>query len=180
MDDDKTQPDIEEQFKTRFAELPQQVQRAIESADVQKNLQLLSTKHKLHIDQWELLENEVRLVLYGFQPAEKLEENIARELEMPLESAQALANDIATTVFEPIRNELEQELKEQTQGTEKTPEERLAEIAASVATVLPATPPPPKPEGAVIRAPTSPLYTQASRSHERSAPDGDPYREQLL
>ena len=51
--DDQTKKDIEE----RISQLPQVVQAAIKSADLEKQLRKLADLHKLHLDQWQQLEN---------------------------------------------------------------------------------------------------------------------------
>ena len=63
---DKT--DIQTTLKERFMELPRVVQNAITSADVRKRMRELADIHKLHIDQWETLENEVMMTLFGVLP----------------------------------------------------------------------------------------------------------------
>lgn len=105
-------PDTElnTQLQERFAKLPKVVQDAITSADVEKHLRELAEHHKLHLDQWELLENEVMLSLLGFQPAADLAENIQKHVAVDQTTATSLASDISTIVFEPIRKELERGL----------------------------------------------------------------------
>lgn len=106
---DKEQ-EFKELIKERFQKLPKVVQDAIVSADVSQRLRELADTHKLHIDQWETLENEVRYTLLGIQPTDKLVENIEKEVGVDHETALALAQDISEIVFEPIRQELEREL----------------------------------------------------------------------
>ena len=108
MDEDK---EFTEEVKAHFAKLPKVVQRAITSADVGKQLRALAEKHKLHLDQWETLENEVQLTLMGVQPSEELAANIQSEVGLDSVVAQALAADISTIIFEPIRQELERQLE---------------------------------------------------------------------
>ncbi len=172
--------DIAEQIKARLAELPRVVQDAITSADVEKEMRSLADKHKLHIDQWSALENEVQLALLGFQPVEDLPKNIQSELSVSLDEANSLATDINTIVFEPIRKELERQLEHPdaeaavVSGAETM---RQGILSASQAAVLPATPPPPPPTEKAVRAPLSSAYTAAVPSTERKAVEGDPYRE---
>src|SRR3989344_1371149 len=90
MEPEKDEVNIEEELKTRFLELPEAVQDAITSADVDSRLRELSVTHKLHLDQGQKLENEVMLALLGIQSLEKLEENIKNEVGVPAETASAL------------------------------------------------------------------------------------------
>jgi len=103
--------DLDTIMKERFAKLPSVVQEAITGAGVEKHLRMLSNKHKLHLDQWQVLENEVIMTLMGMQPAEELEDNIEKEVGVERELAREIANDIALEVFDPIRKEMERQLE---------------------------------------------------------------------
>lgn len=176
-------------FAERLALLPPVVQAAIQSADLEKHLRALADSHKLHIDQWELLENEVKLALLGFEDAEKLPENLESVVGVDKTTAGELAQAINDEVFEPIRQELERALTHpeaqavQTDGIEKARQAALALAKASGEATPPApavqaaTPPAQKPEGTVVRAPVSETYKPSVPSTERKAVDGDPYRE---
>ncbi len=191
MDDDK---ELGELIRKRFASLPPVVQRAIISADITKHLQELAEKHKMHLDQWQTLENEVQLTLLGVKSSEDLAENIKSALNLDTQTATNLAADISVIVFEPIRQELERQLEhpdavaKTTTGVEDMrtaelarSENKTAQVAPTVATpsVIPGTPPVPAPTGAVERGQISPAYVPATPSHERKTIEGDPYREQL-
>lgn len=185
--------ELNAQLQERFAKLPKVVQDAITSADVEAHLRELSEKHKLHLDQWELLENEVMLALLGFQPTAELAQSIVKQVHVDAETAKNLAADISTIVFEPIRQELERELDHpQAVAVEKTGVERVrdqmlaseknpAPVPAPQApvAVAPATPPNPAPQVSVERTTIAPAYTPSVPSHERKAIEGDPYREQI-
>lgn len=97
-------------LKERFALLPKVVQDAITSADVEKQLRTLADSHKLHIDQWSALENEVMMTLMGLEEMSNLETNLQNEVGIAAEEASSLAKDISQIVFEPIRQELERGL----------------------------------------------------------------------
>lgn len=103
-------PELDKSIQDRFSQLPPVVQDAITSADVQKQLRAVAANHKLHVDQWGKLENEVMLTLLGFDEPGNLEKNLVGQVGVPSEEARDLANDINTIVFEPIRQELERQL----------------------------------------------------------------------
>ena len=109
--------------QAQFAQLPRVVQNAIVSADVEKEMRALATTHKLHIDQWERLENEVMMVLFGLNPIEQLEQNIQKNVGVTADVASALMTDIMRIVFAPIREELEREL-----GHPEAKEEALSDV----------------------------------------------------
>jgi hypothetical protein len=201
---EQEQLDLEKKLGERFLELPKVVQDAITSADVQKRMREVADVHKLHLDQWQILENEVMLALLGFQPVEDLAKNIQNEVNVPEETAATLAADISKIVFEPIRGELERSLEhpeakaEEKTGVETVRQEMLgnaenavpfssevvpASVPAPVATapstppVSPATPPAPAPTGKVEREPVSTAYHAGEPSSARKSVDNDPYRE---
>src|ERR1700761_2951610 len=106
-----TDTDLQQQIADRFKQLPKVVQDAITSADVEKRMRELADTQKLHLDQWEALENEEMLTLLGFQPIDELEKNIKSEVGVTDEVAKALTESISKIVFEPIRGELERSLE---------------------------------------------------------------------
>src|SRR3989344_1760206 len=111
---------IREILEERFAQLPKVLQDAILSTNVSQQLRTLADDHRLHLDQWEKLENEVMLTLYGFQQAEELPHNLESEVGVSTNEADALAADISRLIFTPIRQELERELEHPAAEAEKT------------------------------------------------------------
>lgn len=169
---------LQQDLKERFAQLPKVVQDAIVSADVQKRMRALADTHKLHLDQWESLENEVMLTLLGFEPIDRLEKNLVDEVGVDAATAHALTIDISRIVFEPIRQELERDLAHpQAKIEEVSTIEAVGAQAIAQATALPATPPTPKPEAQATRAPVSENYRAGETSAARASVFDDPYRE---
>jgi hypothetical protein len=180
----------------RMAQLPKIVQDAIRSADVEKHLRLLADGHKLHLDQWGILENEVMLTLMGFQEIRDLQSNIEKEVGVSTEIAAELASDISKTVFEPIRQELERQLEKPDAAAAKvSPEEKArqqilangesapgsaAPIPPTQPINTPATPPTPPQTEKAVRTQISPSYAAKESSTERKEVAGDPYRETPL
>lgn len=196
--------DVKAALRERFAKLPKVVQNAILSADIEKQLRALAENHKLHLDQWSSLEDEVMLTLLGIESIDNLETNLRNDVGVSAEEAASLAGDISRIVFEPIRQELERELShpeaqekqvsaeemaknqailsETTQTSDSTitqPPTAAATTTPPVAapTVIPATPPQSKPTEKAVRAPLSSAYTARQPSTERKSVTGDPYRE---
>ena len=181
-----TQEKLNEELRGRFMELPKVLQDAITSTDIQKQLRALADTNKLHLDQWQLLENEVMLTLLGFQPPEELADNLKADLNIPEELSLTLAANISHIVFEPVRAELERQLEhpdakpEEVSAVEGARKQILSEAGAApaaAAPVLPATPPAPAPEGTVTRAPVSEAYKAGETSAARKSVHDDPYRE---
>ncbi|OGG58535.1 hypothetical protein A2765_02295 [Candidatus Kaiserbacteria bacterium RIFCSPHIGHO2_01_FULL_56_24] len=181
--------ELQQQLEERLKTLPQAVQNAIASSDLEKRLRELSDKQKLHIDQWQKLENEVMLTLLGFQQAENLENNLIREVGVTAEIARALAENINTIVFEPIRQELERQLEhpaaqeatvsaiEATRATALAGVEKESPAPVPQPAVAPATPPQAPPAANVVRMPASGAYKPGEASTQRASVVDDPYRE---
>ncbi len=179
--------ELQQKFAERFKELPEAVQKAITSADIEKRLRSLADTQKLHLDQWQKLENEVMLTLLGFQQIESLEGNIMSEVGVDRASARTLAQNINTIVFEPIRQELERQLEhpeaqeKQLTGAEAAREQLIGaekENSTPAAPATPApTPPTPTVEATVARAPASGAYKPGEPSAARKSVVDDPYRE---
>ncbi len=181
---------LEEAIKERFQQLPKAVQDAITSADLEKRLRDLANTHKLHLDQWEMLENEVMLTLLGIQHVEELEQNITSHVGIDSANAHALASSINVLVFEPIREQLERNLEHpdahaaSVSGTEgaraQALDEAHAEAMNAAPAVQPATPPAPTPDVKITRPTEASAYKPGEPSHVRAAVHDDPYREPPL
>lgn len=176
-----TQPNIQQELAQRFAELPQSVQNAVTSADVEKKLRALSQKHKLHLDQWVLLENEIMLTLLGVEDPANMAANIAKEVRVTPEVAQAIVNDIATLVFAPIRQALQQGIPGDALNRKTTTNTVQSDSAGLV---MPnENDPDASGQGvglATKREPTDlsgPAYQAGTSSTARKNVVGDPYRE---
>lgn len=185
MDDDK---EFSSTIKERFAQLPKVVQDAITSADIEKHLRDLANTHKLHVDQWEALENQVMLTLLGLESSDDLEKNIKNEVVLPDDIAKLLVEDISKNVFEPVRIQLEQQLNTPSGNARvaSAGEINIAERPAippaqapvsPAVPVVPATPPAPAPTTQAVRAPISEAYKAGEPSTARKAVEDDPYRE---
>lgn len=177
MDITTPQDELNRKLQARFKELPRAVQNAVTSADVEKELRKLADTNKLHIDQWQLLENEVMLTLFGFQPTEELAHHLEVDLEVSADVAKSLAADISKIVFEPIRAELERELAQPSSQAPEASPVPAAPAAPAAPPVLPATPPAEAPTGKIERAPVSESYKAGETSVARKSVHDDPYRE---
>jgi len=102
----------EQILQDAFLALPQVLQEAITNADVQANMRKLAEVHKLHLDKWNILENDIMLALLGISDINELPENISTHINIPLEQAQQITNSVAEIVFDPIQDELKLEVGE--------------------------------------------------------------------
>ena len=160
------------------------MRNAVKGAEVEKKLRALSSKYKLHLDQWVLLENEIMLTLLGLEEAENMAANIAKEGGVDTELAQQIVNDIAVQVFRPIRQQL--------QGTVGKKGDRRETVAVPVMgsnndekrqeaiDVLLKKKVPEEETSAEKNAPTdSAAYKPGQSSAERQDVQEDPYRESI-
>lgn len=181
---------LDEAIKERFLRLPKVVQDAITSSDVEGKLRSLAGTNKLHLDQWDKLENEVTLALLGIQRVEDLEQNLVNHVGVPSGEAHPLAININAIVFEPIRQELERSLEhpgatgenpaETTQAqTLATARAEDAQSASTPAAIQPATPPAPTPDVKITRPSDSTAYKPGEASATRKSVGDDPYRESV-
>jgi len=93
---------IQEQYKT----LPKDVQKAILSVDLNKNLEEISRKHNLRIDQMTALENETLFIMLGLEHPSSYVTNLKKEASVDEETARAIAEEINIQIFRPIRESL--------------------------------------------------------------------------
>src|SRR3989344_7929908 len=177
--------DLDAQLQERLTKLPKVVQEAITSSEIEKHLRKIADTHKLHLDQWQVLENEVMLALLGFLPVEELEDDIRKKIGVTPEIARELATKINQIVFEPIRQELERQLEHPTAkevvltGVEAARSQALSGSgnapAASQPTSPAPTPPASAPETTAARAPASGAYKPGEASSVRKEVIDDPY-----
>jgi len=147
-------------IEERFAELPEAVQQAVTDASVEEKLRELSSKYKLHLDQWVLLENEIMLTLLGLENPKDMAKNVAKEVNIDEELAQKLVNDIAVQVFKPIREQMQGHLDSESIQRKSVAVGRNKEVQK------------------VSPSDTS-AYKAGESSVERTDTQEDPYRESI-
>jgi hypothetical protein len=99
---------VQQTLLDAFNQLPSIVQRAILSSELEEKMRKLSEKHKIHLDKWTLLENEITFALFGITAPEDLAGNIESHVGIPREQAVAINNDAVEIIFEPIRKQLQE------------------------------------------------------------------------
>lgn len=189
---DEAQKIIEERFNT----LPKPVQEAITSAKMNEQLRNMEKKYGLHVDQWAKLENQIMMTVLGISSPETLVDDVVQEVGIDKTQAQTIVDDVAVTIFKPIREELERQLEhpdakaEEVSDVDAVRTQMLGDAASAQAatpavqsTTLPgpspigATPPPEPPTEKAIRAPISESYKAGEPSTARKTVHDDPYRE---
>ncbi|MEI6864002.1 MAG: hypothetical protein WCK46_01340 [Candidatus Adlerbacteria bacterium] len=190
---------IQEKIKERLAELPQDVQDAVLSADMGTHIHSIGQKHGLHIDQIGKLEDETMLVMLGFFDADTFNQQIQDQLAIPAEDAAAIAGEVSDTVFAPIRESLKnfvtnKATPEKVEQNSALPAVQIAPLPAVTALSAPAVASVPAismpvaekmlTEKTVVVAPTMPApalvqNTPAQPTTPRPIYKTDPYREPI-
>lgn len=156
-------------IQKRFSQLPEAVQRAVTDASVEKKLRALAQKHKLHLDQWVLLENEIMLTLLGLEDPANMVDSVAKEVGVKRTVAQEIVNDIAREVFNPIRETLQHALAQEGRKRESVP----------IGTGAETTSPLEKAKAEKTAPSDTSNYRTGESSFERRDVQDDPYRESI-
>lgn len=98
--------DAVQKVQQRLAELPADVQAAIQSSDLHTKVTTIGAKYQLHIDQVGELEDEVMLAMLGFAPIEGLGAQLTKGLNLTPDVGEKLAADINTQIFGSIRESM--------------------------------------------------------------------------
>jgi hypothetical protein len=114
---------MNEEFKKIIEErkksLPEDINTAIDSIDLDSALAEITKRNNLLIDQSGLLFAEITLALYGIEPLSSLVSNLSRELSISTDKANKIAKDADDLIFRDIRanlkelNRLEDEIEQE-------------------------------------------------------------------
>lgn len=149
---------MKDKYEKYLSELPETVQTAVVNANVEEKLRKLAKNYELHLDKWEILENEIMLTLVGAKNAAQMPASVSSAVGVDLETAQRMVDDIAVSIFKPIREELQDELENK--------KERAVETLTN--------------KGEEPSAPASQAYHDTSlTSADRKEIHNDPYRESV-
>jgi len=135
-----------EQKLEKYKKLPDDLRETIMSVNTSEKFYTVGQKHQLNIEQVEILSKQAGLVMLGFEHPSKFIGNIAKALNLPEEKARAIAEDINTEIFRPVRESLKK-----IHNISETPPPIMPSPPVPLPTPLP-TLPPPKPELASIPA----------------------------
>lgn len=98
--------DMPQQIEKRLAELPEDVRNAVLSVEWEQKVQAIAAKNALHIDQAGALGDTTLMAMLGFFDMADFPSHLAQELAVPPEKASAIAAEVSSEVFMPIRESL--------------------------------------------------------------------------
>lgn len=99
-------------IRDALARLPEVLRNTIMNADVQTKLRRIAENHKIHLDKWVVLENELMMALLGITNPYELEQNIVAHAGVSAEEARAIIEEAEVIIFDPIQDELRAALGE--------------------------------------------------------------------
>ena len=109
------------QIQQRLAELPADVQSAVQAADLDQKVQAIGARHQLHIDQVGELGDETLLAMLGFSPLESFGRRLSSTLKLSPEAGEKLAQDVSTEIFGSIRESMKRFVEARTAQPAATP-----------------------------------------------------------
>lgn len=92
--------------KTTEQNIPQDILDVIKKSDMFNRLEKIGNKYNLMIDQMGQLSADTRMVMLGKERSDKFVDNIAKNLEIPRDTAQNIARDINDEIFSSIRESI--------------------------------------------------------------------------
>ncbi len=120
--------------------LPENIQQALYSPEIFENLRKIGERNKLHLDQLEILEDQIALVILGDIPSDDLVDNLEQKLQLGTEEAIKLAVDINEEIFLPIRESIKIESQDVSMAAEPVEPDKnaiLSEIENPTPTIHP-------------------------------------------
>ncbi|MDE1988187.1 MAG: hypothetical protein KGJ58_00980 [Patescibacteria group bacterium] len=107
----------EQILKARFEQLPEGVKEAIIATPWKDKLAQIASMHRLHIDQADRLSKETIIVMFGLDHPDNLVYNIAKNVDVSEEKAEAIAEDLNREIFLKVRESLKK-IFEEREGAE--------------------------------------------------------------
>lgn len=95
-----------QELRARYKNLPEDVQDAINSINVEEVLEEIRKKFSLHLDQAGELADETYSLMHGITAPEQFVGNIAKRCRISKDTAKELAEEVNKRIFYPIRGSL--------------------------------------------------------------------------
>ena len=116
------------EIQDAFEKLPQDVQTALTSVDLNNKVKSIAERYNLHMDQLGNLVDEVGLVMLGLQKSSSFIDGLCSRLSIDARIAENITRDINTDIFSSIKQHLMELDVEMTPQQPKTDLERLGDF----------------------------------------------------
>lgn len=185
-----------EQLWEQYQDIPEKIQELLFSVDHAEAIEKIGEKHHLHLDQLDILSQEIGLILLGLERPENFLTKIRTEINIPIEVAGEIVKDVNTEIFFPIRESLREidEKRRKEEGITGAYTQEKAPRVEPINDNLTATPAKPQPSNigqAVFEQKMGNLFhiekehkevapaiaTTADQNQASKNPSSDPYRE---
>ncbi len=123
------------EIQERFEKLPEEVQKAVTSSDVNAKIEAIGKKYQLHVDQLGELVDEVGLVMLGLQKSSFFTEDLCSRLSISRDVARSIGSDINEDIFSLIKAHL-MEMNRESSHPPAPDMEHLSGIAPSATTTI--------------------------------------------
>ena len=95
-----------EELKEKFLNIPEDIQEAISSNEVNEKLLALADKYELQFDEAEELTKEIGYIMLGLRQKKDFVKNIQKASGLNFEKSKEMAEEINNTIFADIRESL--------------------------------------------------------------------------
>jgi hypothetical protein len=147
--------DIAKQIEERLAQLPDDIRDAILASDFDQKVQNIGRAHNLHIDQSQLLGNEIYMLMLGMGDTKDFADNVVKEVHVSKEEADKIAADVNAKILAPIRESMKRTY-EDAPATASTAPAASTKSVVMPSSIAAAPKPPMPPAAAVPPAPVKP------------------------
>jgi len=133
---DNQNDDVQKELQTRFALLPEELQKVITSSDYQMKLFDLAKKYKMTYEKLGTLELETTLVLLGMTHPRDFPIEMKNILKLPEADFNNLMTEIQVQVFDPIKKALQTVYPEDTDESEESQQPVPTKVDTTQKTVM--------------------------------------------
>lgn len=152
---------IQQQIEERIAELPEDIQAAIASSDVDEKIRLIGQAHNLHIDQMEALNDEIMMGMLGFINLDDLPHGIEERVRVTSQEAQAITDAANQEIFHSIRESMKAWAARKHSDAAPAPAQAVPMPPPTPSVVMPSSPKPLAPVPAPIAPAPAPAPVPA-------------------
>lgn len=161
---------IQQQIEERIAELPEDIQAAIASSDVDEKIRLIGQAHNLHIDQMEALNDEIMMGMLGFINLDDLPHGIEERVRVTSQEAQAITDAANQEIFHSIRESMKAWAARKHSDAASAPAHTAPVPPPIPSVVMPSSPKPLVPVPAPIAPAPAPVPTPIAVAPAPSTP----------